>query len=151
MPRARQLKTAQRVFEDEQRRKAEALALSERQLGEAEAKLEELNGYRSDYVREFAKRAGGGMTATSARDYQAFIARLDEALRQQAEIVAQARAQRAEKLDTWRGAAQRSMAVDKVVERHASEERRALERHEQRDTDDRAQRAWTARTHHRAR
>lgn len=151
MPRARQLKTAQRIFEDDERRKSETLAHTERQLQESEAKLEELKSYRADYLRDFAKRAGGGMNATSARDYQSFIARLDEALRQQAEIVSQARAQQAEQLTKWRGAAQRSMAVDRAVERHSGDERRRLERHEQSDSDERAQRAWTTRTTNRAR
>jgi flagellar protein FliJ len=151
MPRARQLKTAKRVFDDDERRKAEALARAERQLQESEAKLAELKSYQADYLRDFSKRAGGGMTAASARDYQAFIARLDEALRQQTELVAQARAQCDEQLGKWRGAAQRSMAVDRAVERHATEEQRAHERREQRDTDERAQRAWSARTNNRAR
>jgi flagellar FliJ protein len=151
VPRARQLKTAKRVFDDDERRKSEALAHADRQLQDCEAKLAELQSYQADYLRDFNKRAGGGMTAASARDYQAFIARLDEALRQQLDIVAQARAQRAEQHGKWRGAAQRSMAVERAVDRHATEEQRALERHEQRDTDERAQRAWSARTTNRAR
>ena len=151
MPRARQLKTAQRLFDDEERRKAETLALVERQLRDSESKLAELTSYQADYVRDFSKRAGTGMTAASARDYQAFMARLDEALRQQREIVAQARSRRTEQLSKWRGAARRSMAVDKAVERHMTEEQRSVERREQRDTDERAQSAWTARNNNRAR
>jgi flagellar FliJ protein len=151
MPRARQLKTAQRLFDDEERRKAETLALVERQLRDSESKLAELTSYQADYVRDFSKRAGTGMTAASARDYQAFMARLDEALRQQREIVAQARSHRTEHLRMWRGAARRSMAVDKAVERHMTEEQRSVERREQRDTDERAQSAWTARNNDRAR
>ena len=151
MPRARQLKTAQRLFDDDERRNAETLALAERQLRESETKLAELTSYQADYLRDFAKRAGGGMNAASARDYQTFIARLDEALRQQNELVAQARAQQAEQLGKWRGAARRSMAVDRAVERHATEERRTVERREQRDTDERAHSAWTAGKNNRAR
>jgi flagellar protein FliJ len=143
MTRARQLETAQRVFDDQERRKAETLAHSERLLRESEAKLAELSTYKADYLRDFAKRAGGGMSAARARDYQAFMERLDEALRQQNELVAQARSQQAEHLNTWRGAARQSMVVDKAVERHAAEERRVLEQREQRDTDERAQGAWT--------
>ena len=151
MPRSRQLKTAQRVFDQDERRKAETLAVSERQLHESEAKLAELQRYQQDYLRDFARRAGGGMDATRARDYQAFIARLDEALRQQAEVVSRARTQRTEQLGKWRGAAQRSAAVERVVARHRSAEQRTLERHEQRDSDERAQRAWTQGVSRRAR
>ena len=150
MPR-RQLKTAQQLFENDERRKAETLAASEQQLQESEAKLAELKSYRADYQRDFAQRAGGGMSAASARDFQAFIARLDEALRQQAEIVMKARAQRAEQLSKWRGAAQRSAVVDRVVQRDASAEQRSFERREQFESDERALHTWTTEKQHRGR
>jgi flagellar protein FliJ len=151
MARSRQLKTAQRVLGDDERRKAQTLALSERQVHESEAKLAELKTYRADYLRDFAQRAGGGMNAASARSYQAFIARLDEALREQTEVVTRARAERAEQLSKWRGAARRSAAVERVVQRSHSEERRALEKSEQVDSDERAQRRWAQGAQRRAR
>jgi len=139
VPRIRQLKTAHGVLETDERRKAETLATSERQVRESEAKLAELGSYRDAYLRDFAARAGGGMSAVRARDYQAFLARLDEALREQTEIVARARAQRAELLVRWRGAARRSAAVDRALKRGLTEEQRRLERREQLDADERAQ------------
>ncbi|HWW33120.1 MAG TPA: flagellar export protein FliJ [Steroidobacteraceae bacterium] len=144
MPRMRQLKTAHGVLESDERRKAQTLASSERQVHESEAKLAELGGYREAYIRDFASRAGAGMNAARARDYQVFLARLDEALREQTEIVAQARATRTELLAKWSGAARRSAAVDRALERGVSEERRRLERREQHDADERAQGRWSA-------
>jgi flagellar FliJ protein len=137
--RIRQLKTAHGVLETDERRKAQTLAASERAVHESEAKLAELGGYRDAYIRDFARRAGGGMNAARARDYQAFLVRLDEALREQTEIVGRARAARAELLATWRGAARRSAAVDRALQRGLSEQRRGLERREQVDADERAQ------------
>lgn len=139
MARIRQLRTAHGVFETDERRKAQTLATSERQLLESEAKLAELGNYREAYLRDFAARAGGGMNAARARDYQAFLARLDQALREQTEIVARVRAQRAELLAKWRGAARHSAAVDRALERGLTEEQRRLERREQSDADERAQ------------
>ena len=144
MPRIRQLKTAHGVLEGDERRKAQKLAASERQLNESEAKLAELGSYREAYLRDFAARAGAGMSAARARDYQAFLARLDEALREQTEIAARARVTRAELLATWRGAARRSAAVDRALQRGLSEEQGRLERREQRDADERAQGRWSA-------
>jgi flagellar FliJ protein len=151
MPRSRQLKTAQRLFGDDERRKAQTLADSERQVNESEAKLAELKSYRADYVRDFANRAGGGMSAASARGYQTFIARLDEALREQTELVTRAHAQRAEQLTKWRGAARRSAAVERVVQSTRTEEQRLVERREQVDSDERAQRRWAQGANRRAR
>ncbi len=144
MPRIRQLKTAHGVLETDERRKAQTLAASERAVHESEAKLSELGSYRDAYVRDFALRAGAGMNAARARDYQAFLARLDEALREQSEIVSKARAARAELLAKWRGAARRSAAVDRALKRGLTEEQRRLERREQVDADERAQGRWSA-------
>jgi flagellar FliJ protein len=134
------LKTAHGVLGTNERRKAQTLAAGERAVHESEAKLAELGGYRDAYIRDFARRAGGGMNAARARDYQVFLARLDEALREQTEIVARARTARAELLATWRGAARHSAAVDRALERGLTEQRRRLERREQGDADERAQR-----------
>jgi flagellar FliJ protein len=128
---------------DEQR-KAQTLASSERAVSESEAKLAELDGYREAYLRDFASRAGGGMSAARARDYQAFLARLDEALREQTEVVSKARAQRAELLAKWRGAARRSATVDRALQRGLSEEQRRVERREQGESDERAQSRWSS-------
>jgi len=143
VPRIRQLKTAHGILESDERHKAQTLASSERVVNESEAKLAELDGYREAYLRDFASRAGGGMTAARARDYQAFLARLDEALREQSEVVARARAQRTELLARWRGAARRSATVDRALKRSLGEEQRRLERREQSESDERASGRWS--------
>jgi flagellar protein FliJ len=143
VPRIRQLKTAHGVLESDERRKAQTLASSERAVHDGEAKLAELDGYRAAYLRDFAVRAVGGISAARARDYQAFLARLDEALREQNEIVTRARAQRAELLAKWRGAARRTAAVDRALKRGLAEEERRQERREQGDADERAQARWS--------
>jgi flagellar protein FliJ len=130
----------QRVVDDQERRRAEALAASERNVTENEAKLAELEAYQATYLRDFSSRAGTGMNAASARDYQAFLARLGEALRQQALAVVRAKAQRDSELRNWQGAAQRADAVGHMVKRWNAEEQRELERIEQKETDEFSQR-----------
>ena len=144
MPRTRQLKTAHGVFESDEQRKAQTLASSERAVRESEAKLAELGAYRDAYLRDFARRAGDGMSAARAHDYQACLARLDEALREQTEIVARSRAARAELLAKWSGAARRSAAADRALQRGLTEEQRRLERREQVEADERAQGRWSS-------
>jgi flagellar FliJ protein len=142
MKRSQRLDMVQRVVDDHERRKAEALAASERRVAETEAKLTELEGYRATYIRDFAARAESGITAAAARDYQAFLARLDEALRQQTQIVIGARAQRDSERQNWQGAAQRADAVGQMVKQWKNEEQRALEKREQLEADERSQRQW---------
>jgi flagellar protein FliJ len=143
MKRAERLQMVQDVVDGQERRRAEALAASERRVTEGEAKLAELQSYHANYLRGFAVRAESGIDGAMARDYQAFLARLEEAIRQQNQVVIGARAQRDSELQTWQGAAQRAEAVGQMVKRFQTEEERALDRREQNESDERSQRAWT--------
>jgi flagellar FliJ protein len=132
----------QNVVDDQERRRAEALAASERRVVEGEAKLAELQSYHESYVRGFAIRAESGIDGAMARDYQAFLARLEEALRQQTQIIIRARVQRDGEMQNWQGAAQRAEAVGQMVKRFQTEEARAVDRREQSESDERSAHAW---------
>src|SRR5512146_857199 len=120
-----------RVVDDIERRKAETLAACEKTLLAAQAKLEELEAYRAAYVRDFARRAESGMNGAGVREYQVFLSRLDEALRHQTQILAQARLLRGTELESWRNAARRAAAVGNLASHWQAEERLAAEKLEQ--------------------
>jgi flagellar FliJ protein len=142
MKRSERLGIVKKVVDDFERRKAEALAACERRVVESEKKLSDLEAYRDGYVRDFQLRAKAGINAAAARDYQVFLSRLDEALRQQTQAVIGTRAQRDAELQNWQDAAQRAEAIGQTVKRWQGEERHALERREQIETDERSQRIW---------
>ena len=142
---SKQLQVAQRVMDAQERREAERLAAHERRVVEAEAKLAELQGYQRGYARDFAERAGRGMDGARLRAFQSFLARLGEAVRHQLEIVERARAERDAERESWRRAAQRADMVEHVVKRREGEERRALDRQEQRESDERSLRKYHSR------
>jgi len=137
---SKQLKLVQRVTDDEERRCAESLAARERRVKDSEAKLAELERYHCGYVSEFAKQVASGIDGARIREFQAFLSRLAEALRQQSEIVERVKADRDVERSSWRLAAQRSEMVDHVVKRREGEERYAAERQEQRESDELSQR-----------
>ena len=99
MKKTERIGMVRRVVDDIERRKAEALAACEKSVRAAQAKLDELEAYRAAYVRDFTRRAEAGMNGAGAREYQVFLSRLDEALRQQAQLLAQARLQRSAELE----------------------------------------------------
>jgi len=138
--RAKRMKPVQNLFDDTERRLALAVATIERKVAEAEAKLQELERYRGDYDKQFVQRAGRGIGATDLRDYQAFLGRLSEAIRQQQAVVKRAQSERDAERQRWQEAAKRAKALGHVVEQWQTEERRASDRREQRETDERAQR-----------
>lgn len=140
MTRAKRMKPVQNLYDDTERRLAVGLATIERRVAEAEAKLQELERYRGDYDKQFAQRAGGGIGVTALRDYQAFLSRLSDAIKQQHAVVKRAQSERDAERLRWQEAAKRAKALGHVVEQWQSEERRASDRREQHESDERAQR-----------
>jgi flagellar FliJ protein len=147
MKRAQRLKMVQNVVEDLERRRAEQLALKERRVNESELRLTELETYQASYSREFNTRASSGIGAVGLRDYQTFLTRLAEAVRQQSQVVFRMRAERDAEHRIWQSAAQRAEAVGRIVKRWLTEERRTFDRFEQRESDERAQRITNGSLH----
>jgi flagellar protein FliJ len=140
MIRAQRLQPVQQLVDENERRLAQSLAALERRLADADGKLGELERYRGEYEKQFSHRAAQGIGVTDLRDYQAFLAKLSEAIRQQQSLVQRARVERDTERKRWQEAATRAKAIDHVVEQWNVEERRALDRREQRESDERAQR-----------
>jgi flagellar FliJ protein len=128
----------QRVFSDAERERAREMGDAQRRLADAEGRLAELRAYHDDYQGAFRKRAEDGTSIRALRDFQAFLARLGDALRQQEQVVASAREQAAGSRNTWQGAARQVKAVDSVVGQWQSAEAKAGERREQKESDERA-------------
>jgi flagellar FliJ protein len=134
------MQTVERVVTDVERKRAEALAARERYVTECETKLTELESYQKSYAEQFQTRAGAGIGAIGLRDFQTFMIRLGEAVKQQAQLVVKAKADRDAERKVWQTAAQRAEAVGGLVERWQKEEQRASDKVDQRESDERAQR-----------
>ncbi len=149
MKKTERIALVQRVVEDLERRRAEALALCEQRLREARNRCQELETYRTHYLRDFNRRVQSGLDGAMVRDYQVFLGRLEEALQHQNQLVAQTEQQRASELDSWRGAAMRSAQIDTLAAHWRAEENGLEERREQRETDERSQQHWSRGRPHR--
>ena len=141
MSRVARMQPVQNVVDKAEQQRAEQLAAGERRVAECEARLADLMKYEADYRNHYKQRVSAGMNSLQLRDYQAFLARLTEAVRQQAQLVHNAKAERDACRKRWQEAARRAKAVEHVVDKWQAEERRGLDRREQRDSDERAQRA----------
>lgn len=136
----------QRVLDQKERDRARELGEARARLAAAEAKLKDLEQYRQDYEQAFQQRAKAGQPVRALRDFQVFLARLDQAIQQQRQIVASTRNDVSGHSTRWQSAARQVKAVDSVVDRWQGEERRAQDRREQKETDERAQRAARSRS-----
>ena len=146
MTRSERLAPVQRVLGQTEQQRARDLGEARQRLVAAETKLQDLQQYRQDYERVFQQRATTGQSVMALRDFQVFLARLDQAIQQQGQIAEAARGDVAGRTTRWQSAAWQVKAVDSVVGRWQGEERRADDRREQKDTDERAQRGSAART-----
>ncbi len=140
MKRAARLQPVQKIVVDAERKQAEQLAVAERALAAQEKKLSELTAYRDDYTQGFARRASGGMGARDLVDYQAFMARLNDAIKQQTAVVQKFCGERDAQSKRWQEAALRAKALGHVITGWQQEAARAADKRDQRETDERAQR-----------
>lgn len=140
MSRAKRIEPVQDIAEDREKKLAVSLVAFERRVSEAETKQQELERYRLEYQQQYAQRAGKGMGVAELRDYQAFLARLNEAVKQQQAVVQRARAERDAERTRWQEAARKAKALDHVIDKWNAEERRVQDRREQRESDERGQR-----------
>ena len=82
----------QRVAEDMERALARRLAASRAKVAQCESQLSELESYRRSYREELSRRSAGA-GAEELQELQAFLARLDQAVRQQTDALTRARAE----------------------------------------------------------
>jgi flagellar protein FliJ len=140
MSRGEQLDLVQQVATRNERDLASRLAEAERDAIEAEQKLVALERYRNEYEEQLAQRGAGGVDISGVREFQAFLARLGEALVAQRQVLGAARAVRDQQLNSWREAAQRAQVVQTLADRWQTEARREEDRRDQRESDELAQR-----------
>ncbi|MGN2247593.1 flagellar export protein FliJ [Frateuria sp. GZRR35] len=118
------------------------LAEQQQRLAKAERQLMELRGYRQEY----ATPAGvGGLTATALMNRQQFVERIDRAIDQQVLEIERQRRLLDQVRGLWRDAHAREAALDNVIDRYREQDRKAEERREQNDIDERMQHRRPAR------
>lgn len=142
MTRSKRLEVVGEVLQDREDDRAKQLRAAEAAAQAEEQRLTELIGYRDDYQQSLVAKQRSGMSAPLLRDFQAFLAKLEQAIAQQRERVANARRARDGDHQSWREAATKSAAVDALVTRCRTEERKQEDQREQRASDERALRAY---------
>ncbi|MBC7974246.1 MAG: flagellar export protein FliJ, partial [Myxococcales bacterium] len=136
MSRGERLDVVQQVADRNERERAERLAEAERIAIDAEQKLVALERYRNEYEEQLKTRGATGVEASGVREFQAFLARLGEALVAQRQLLATARTTRDQLLISWREAAQRAQVVQTLAGRWQDEARRVEDRRDQRESDE---------------
>lgn len=145
MKRSKRLEPVGALAEEAERACATQVAALQGRLADAERRCAELKRYLGEYQNMFQRRASAGMGVTGMRDYQTFIARLGEAVRQQEGVIEQLRGDCERARAQWLAAAARKSAVSKVIANVRSEDQKIEERRNQKESDEHAQRLGGAR------
>jgi flagellar FliJ protein len=102
----------------------------------AQEKLDALQQYRKDYQLKFQEEAKQGMTPVDMNNFQDFIGRLDQAIRQQTAVIEKTKAGvqtgRSELMDTTR----KMKSFDTLAQRHVEAEKKLEAKSEQRIQDE---------------
>ena len=122
------------LAETDERHQGVATGQSRRRLEEQVSRLGELNAYRHSYAQlaESFQR----VDATRWKDYQTFMARLDEAIRSQQQIVRDSERNLERHRHNWQQKRQRLESLQRVLDSYCSDELRQSERREQKALDD---------------
>lgn len=106
----------------------------------ARAQAAQLVGYRADYHQRWSGQFERGASLEIMRCYQAFSARLEQAITLQDDAVANAQSAQARASDALTAHELRVASVRKLIERRTHEVRRAVDRQEQKANDESAMR-----------
>lgn len=134
------LQTVREVLQRRAEVAAGALRDHAARMREAEGRLRQLEGFLEEYRRQQRQALADGMTAGSAADFRAFVARIEEAVgAQRAEVKRQQALWEAAR-EHWSGQSRREKAMDTLAARHQLGEARRDARLEQKHIDELAAR-----------
>lgn len=136
MTRSERMKPIQNLADDREREAGIALSRAQDALAAAEKQLSELVSYRAEYASR--QHDAGVLDVARVQNFQAFLGRLEDAIRQQQQVVDRARAAAQAVADTWRERKIESASLGKVVSRLRVQEQAVTDRREQAATDERA-------------
>lgn len=95
------------------------------------SRLQMLEQYRDEYAQRMREAAAEGITRLILRNYQDFLARIDEAIEQQRQAVQNSELSTKAGQTEWRNQNTKLMAIDTLSSRHDARERYRENKQEQ--------------------
>lgn len=102
----------------------------------AKGRLQLLEQYREEYAQKMREAVAEGVTPHTLRNYQDFLARIDEAIGQQRLTVQRARLGTLAGQAEWREQSKRLKAIDTLSQRHHAREQYRENRQDQKQQDE---------------
>lgn len=140
MTKSQRFEPIRKLADRKEKDAASVLGKTLRERQGAQQRLNELQNYLAEYLERYAQASQSGLGGAQIQEYQAFIAKLEQAIAEQEKVLAGAQQVCDRSKHQWRGEYTRSKAMETVLERMQADERRERERREQAASDERNQR-----------
>jgi flagellar FliJ protein len=137
---SKRLKPVQRFAHSKEQSAARSMGQSRKNLEQEEAKLKQLKQYHQEYLSRFQQISSEGMSASQLQEFRAFLAKVDEAINQQEEVVAASLVNHNNHKSNWKQKHSRTQALNKVIDRYRDQEQKIADRREQKENDEHNQR-----------
>jgi flagellar FliJ protein len=113
----------------------------------AAGKLEMLLQYRQEYLDQLQAQMRDGLASAQLRNFQNFIGTLDDAIEQQRALTLQADTRLTHGRGDWQDNKRRLNSFDTLADRVSQQNMMALNKREQRDSDEHTSRQFYQRSH----
>lgn len=107
---------------DEREEAAKKLQAAQSEWLAAQAKMAQIDGYRSEYRNRLASSGQGGITIAQWRDFQLFLTKLDAAAEQQASQLAGYEKRYQQMLKAWQECEKKVKGFEVLKDRHQQQE-----------------------------
>ncbi len=136
MTRNKPLVTVAKIATDRERNAAREMGHSQAELDVHAARLDELNNYRRQYLQQFQVASKQGLGVVQLQEYQIFLGRLDDAIKQQQKLLEGSRLTHEERQKLWLGLRGKVKALDKIIHKRQQQQLAEQGRREQSESDD---------------
>ncbi|MCG6970067.1 MAG: flagellar export protein FliJ [Gammaproteobacteria bacterium] len=130
-----------RVAESKEHRAATELGMAQQQLQTQVNRLAELENYRNEYFSRFRQTGQNGVAVETLQSFRHFLDKLETAVEQQKLAVRSAGELVDQCKRRWFTSRDNVKIYSNVINRFFDQEHKQEEKHEQKESDDRAQRS----------
>jgi flagellar FliJ protein len=138
MKRSSRFKPVVKVEQNRERTAARHFGQCQQTLSAHQKKLDELISYRAEYQERYVTSMKQGTDGTTIQEYRAFLHKLDRAIAQQEQLIVQSEGEVSSSRQHWMQKRTRTRAIDTLVDKIKADEKRQVDRKEQKDSDERA-------------
>ena len=146
LKKSKRFQPLERIAANKELASAKELGAANNNLIIQQNKLKNLIQYRQEYVDSFKQQGQKGMDGSQLHTYQNFLGNIDNALRQQHELIAVAEQACEKQKSDWRTQHSKTKIMNNVIDKYKVDEQQQKNKQEQKDNDERNSRTHQSNT-----